>query len=193
MRLTIACMALLSAIALAQIGGPGGPFPFPQPSCFTTCKFDFIVQPPFCGFPIFTGKSAVFWEFWNFFNPSRSDVAITPRICQNNDIFTVGSTGEAFVEKSLVSPGSKGVIGISEVGAGFSPSFFKSYAISGGGQTWSGIGHEAVQGGPNGDQANFFKKLPCIGVPLKTYQVDGKNMVGGDPLTDCVAFRLYSL
>lgn len=146
-------------------------------ACFIGCNFKLCNEEPFPG-TIFTPVVPV----------GKSDVAKTPPICRRDDvnIGRISSTGEAYVPR----PELGGVVGISELGLGFSPSFFKTYDIMDNGTIKSGIGNEV----PNDTHRAFFRFV-CVGLPIRSYQVldDNGNVIGNeqgtDRFTDCIAFR----
>lgn len=166
----LATFSALFVLCAAQ-GGTNVPM-----RCFPQCKF------VFCSSLIFTG---------GFFTPllhlGKPDAALTEPICLRGDINLgrISSTGEAYINK----PELGGVVGLSEVGEGFSPSFFKTYDVMANGTMKSGVGHETI----THNQRNFLIG-GCVGLPVRSYQVLAENgdvignEQGTDRLTDCISF-----
>lgn len=169
MRAAILFATLASVVALAAASG-GTPVTLFR--CFEACKFSVCDG----------GRVPLF-------SLGTPNVAMTGPICRDGvNVGRILSTGEAYTYKDsrLVSE-----IGLTKVGQGFSPTFFKSYDLVVNGTKRSGIGHEV----PRGNQTNYFRAT-CIGVPIRSYEVLGKNgnvvgcEQGTDRLTDCVPFRM---
>lgn len=175
MRLAYLVVALSVATALAQ-SLPGQGFP----RCFPACKFDFCGSQFFSGLRPGDGRLLL----------TATDQAFAGPICREGErVGLVANTGPVFVDRSL-APGGGDVLPLSEVGFGFSPTFFKSVPLFNGSPV-SGIGHEAFQ---SSNQTEFVMGR-CFGVPIGNYQVLGANdqvvdnKQGGDPMVDCLAFR----